>query len=153
MHAGHFRRQHLDLQGRRVLIVEDEALVAMMFKDGLLDAGAKVIGPADCVKEALLLIETAAADGGLNAAVLDINLQGAAVSPVADRLAALGVPFVFATGYGEDCDRGLHTARPLLAKPFGLDRLVASISSPLIKSAAQTFDTSCSGPALPLHPI
>ena len=127
MRAGHFRRQHLNLQGRRVLIVEDEALVAMMFEDVLLDAGAEVIGSASSVEEALLLIETATADGGLNAAVLDINLQGAMVSPVADHLAALDVPFVFATGYGKGCDRGLHAARPLLAKPFGPDTLVTTV--------------------------
>jgi hypothetical protein len=66
----------------------------------------------------LELIDQAAADGGLSAAVLDINLEGEVVSPVADRLAALNVPFVFATGYGEGCNRGLHTAAPILAKPF-----------------------------------
>jgi DNA-binding response OmpR family regulator len=127
MRAGHFRCQGPTLQCRRVLIVEDEALVAMMFEDGLLEAGAEVIGPAASVEEALLLIDKATAGGGLNAAVLDINLEGAVVSPVADRLAALGVPFVFTTGYGEHCDRGLHATRPLLAKPFDLDRLVAAI--------------------------
>jgi len=127
MRAGHFRRQHFDLQGRRILIVEDEALVAMMFEDVLLDAGAKVIGSASSVEEALLLIETATANGGLNAAVLDINLQGAMVSPVADHLAALDVPFVFATGYGEGCDRGSHSTAPVLAKPFGLDTLVTTV--------------------------
>lgn len=127
MHAGHFRRQHLDLKGSRVLVVEDEPLVAMMFEDVLLDAGAKVIGSASSVEEALLLIETAAADGGLNAAVLDINLRGAMVSPVADHLAALDVPFVFTTGYGKGCDRGQHSAAPLLAKPFGPDALVTTV--------------------------
>ena len=127
MHARRFSRQHRSLHGRRVLVVEDEALVAMMFEDVLLDAGAEVIGPASSVEEALLLIETATAGGGVNAAVLDINLQGAMVSPVADHLAALDVPFVFTTGYGEGCDRGLHAARPLLAKPFGPDTLVTTV--------------------------
>jgi DNA-binding response OmpR family regulator len=86
------------------------------------------VGPAASVGEALRLIETAAADGGLNAAVLDINLNGEAVKPVADRLAALGVPFLFATGYGEGCDTGGHTA-PVLRKPFGADRLVAAVEA------------------------
>jgi DNA-binding response OmpR family regulator len=117
------------LHGRRVLVVEDEALVAMLLEDGLLEAGAEVVGPACSVDEALGLIERVACDGGLSAAVLDINLQGAAVSPVADRLAALGVPFVFATGYGEDCERGLHMAAPVLAKPFNPDALVAAIGA------------------------
>ena len=127
MHAGHIRAQHVGLQGRRVLIVEDEALVAMLFEDGLADAGATVVGTAASVEEALLLIGTAAADGGLGAAVLDIDLQGAMVSPVADHLAALGVPFVFATGCGKGCDLGPHAAAPVLAKPFALDSLVGAI--------------------------
>jgi DNA-binding response OmpR family regulator len=125
MHAGHFRRQHLDLQGRRVLVVEDGALIGMVWQDGLLDAGAEVIGPTASVEQALILVE--AAGGELSAAVLDINLQGAAVWSVADRLVALGVPFVFATGYGEHCDRGLHAAAPVLAKPFDPGALVAAV--------------------------
>ena len=115
-HSDDHRRM---LHGRRVLVVEDEALIGMLLEDGLLEAGAEVVGPACSVKEALELIDQAAADGGLSAAVLDINLEGEAVSPVADHLAALGVPFVFATGYGEGYNRGLHAAAPILAKPFG----------------------------------
>jgi DNA-binding response OmpR family regulator len=126
MHAEHVHGDHRPmLQGWRVLVVEDEALIGMLFEDRLLDAGAEVIDPADSVEKALELI--AAAGEGLSAAVLDINLQGAAVWSVADRLAALGVPFVFATGYGEQCDRGLHVAKPLLAKPFDPDKLVAAV--------------------------
>ena len=63
------------LRDRRVLVVEDEALVAMLVEDELLDAGATVVGPAASIGHALRLIEEAAADGGLAAAVLDINLQ------------------------------------------------------------------------------
>jgi len=129
MLAGHFRCQHLNLRGCRVLVVEDEALVGRIFEEVLLDAGAEVIGPAASIEEALLLIETAAAGGGVDAATLDINLQGAMVSPVADHLAALGVPFVFTTGYGEGCDRGPHAAAPILAKPFGPDTLVSAVKN------------------------
>jgi DNA-binding response OmpR family regulator len=123
--AGHFRCQKPGLQAWRILVVEDEALVASLLEDDLRSTGAEVIGPARSVDEALLLI--AAAEGRLSAAVLDFNLNGTMVSPVADCLADLGVPFVFATGYGESCDRGLHAAAPVLAKPFSLNRLVAAI--------------------------
>jgi len=114
----HFDGRRRMLQGKRVLVVEDEALIGMLLEDGLLEAGAEVVGPACSVKEALELIDQVAADGGLSAAVLDINLEGEAVSPVADRLAALSVPFLFATGYGEGYNHGLHAAAPILAKPF-----------------------------------
>lgn len=56
------------------------------------------------------------------------------MSPVADRLAALGVPFVFATGYGEGCDRGLHVAAPLLAKPFDPAALIVTVRDLAAKS-------------------
>ena len=114
------------LEGKRVLIVEDEVLVAMLVEDGLHDAGAEVVGPATTVGEALRLIEGATADGGLSAAVLDIKLAGEAVRPVADRLAALGVPFLFATGYGEGCDTGGHAA-PVLHKPFDPGELIVAV--------------------------
>ena len=117
------------LTGKRVLVVEDEALVAMLVEDELRDAGATVLGPAACVADALRLVEAAAADGGISAAVLDINLDGRHVAPVADRLAALGVPFLFATGYGEKRDARGHGAAPVLEKPFDTERLVAAVEA------------------------
>ena len=116
------------LREKRVLVVEDEALVAMLVEDGLLEAGAEVVGPAASVGEALRLIEEVASDGGLSAAVLDLNLNGEVVSAVADRLAALGVPFLFATGYGEGCDTGGHAA-PMLHKPFAPEMLVTAVEA------------------------
>jgi len=117
------------LTGKRVLVVEDEVLVSMLVEDELRGAGAEVVGPVLSVDDALRLVEAAAADGGISAAVLDINLDGRHVGPVADRLAALGVPFLFATGYGEGCDTGGHGAAPILSKPFAPERLVAAVEA------------------------
>ncbi len=117
------------LTGKRVLVVEDEALVSMLVEDELLGAGATVLGPVPSVAEALRLVEAAAADGGISAAVLDINLEGRHVAPLADRLAALGVPFLFATGYGQNRDTGGHGAAPVLEKPFAPEALVAAVAS------------------------
>ena len=115
------------LTDRRVLVVEDEALIALLVAEALADAGAIVVGPAASVAEALALVELATANGGLDAAVLDLNLAGERVSPVADRLVALGIPVVFATGYGDDADVGDHTTAPVLQKPFEPDALVTAI--------------------------
>ena len=117
------------LKGKRVLVVEDEPVVSMLVEDGLRGAGAEVLGPAPTVDHALRLVEGAAADGGISAAVLDINLDGRRVGPVADRLAALGVPFLFATGYGDDCDTGGHGAAPILHKPFAPEKLIAAVEA------------------------
>jgi len=116
------------LRDKRVLVVEDEAIVAMLLEDELTDAGAKVIGPASSVEEALGLIAAAACNGGLSAAVLDIRLDGERVSPVADKLAALGVPFLFATGYDEGCDMGGHDA-PILRKLFHPAALITALEA------------------------
>jgi DNA-binding response OmpR family regulator len=117
------------LKGMRVLVVEDEPSVSMLVEDELCDAGAEVVGPVPTVDHALRLIDAAAADGGISAAVLDIDLNGMKVAPVADKLAALGVPFLFATGYGEGHDTGGHGAAPTLRKPFAPERLIAAVEA------------------------
>ena len=111
------------LVGRRILVVEDEALVAMLVEDALLDAGALVIGPAATVAEALALLKHETPD----AAVLDLNLAGETSTPVADALALLGIPFVVATGYGADGLPQGHGAVPVLAKPYDPDDLTAAL--------------------------
>jgi DNA-binding response OmpR family regulator len=116
------------LQAKRVLIVEDEALLAIMLEDELLEAGATVLGPATTVNEALRLIDSVTSDGGLSVAVLDIQLGDEVVLAVADRLAALDVPFVFATAYSEHCDTGGHAA-PVLTKPFDPARLITVLEA------------------------
>jgi CheY-like chemotaxis protein len=81
---------------RRVLLVEDDYLLATGIADAFARLGVETVGPAGSVKQALELVEHG---GRLDAAVLDINLRGDVVYPVADALRARGVPFVFATGY------------------------------------------------------
>ncbi|MDO9713955.1 response regulator [Paracraurococcus lichenis] len=126
MHTKHVPHHCAVLRGRRVLVVEREALTAMLITGSVRDAGAEVIGPAFAVSEALELIECAEADGGLSAAVLNIDFQGTVVSPITDRLAALGVPFVVAIGYNEGSDCEDPAAAPVLVKPFSPDVLVAA---------------------------
>ena len=92
------------LRNKRILLAGDESV----------RAGAEVLGPARRVADALHLVEAAAADGGTGAAVLDINTNGRHVSPAAGRLAALGVPFLFATGYGAGRETSGHDTAPVL---------------------------------------
>lgn len=112
------------LAARRILVVEDEALVAMLVEDALLDAGALVIGPAATVAEALALLEHETPD----AAVLDLNLAGETSTPVADALALRRIPFVVATGYGADGLPPGHLTVPVLAKPYDPDDLTAALA-------------------------
>lgn len=129
----HVYRSHecgVDLKGKRILVVEDEALVSILMEDELLGAGADVVGPASSIGDALALVEQAGtARGWIDAAVLDINMNGKHVAPVADRLAALGVPFLFATGYGGEVDTCGHAAAPRVEKPFAATGLVAAVEA------------------------
>jgi len=99
---------------RKVLVVEDEALVAMLVEDALLDAGFGVLGPAATVEEALALLDRETPD----AVVLDLNLAGETSTPVADCLAARSIPYVIATGYGATGLPPGHEDAVVLAKPY-----------------------------------
>lgn len=116
------------LAGQRILVVEDEMLVLMEIEDTLADLGCDAVIAAATNEQAIALIKSQHFD----AALLDLNLNGVRSYPVADALAAHGVPFAFATGYGghglRDCDQG----RPLLMKPFelaSLETLLAGLLS------------------------
>lgn len=98
-------------------------LVAMLLQCVLEDAGCNVIC-AGFLDEALPL----ARDRDLDAAVLDVNLHGERSYPVADLLAARGIPFVFSTGYGDADLRTLYPGRAILAKPYDADDLIAALS-------------------------
>jgi len=102
----------------RILIVEDEPLIAMMLEDVLGELGWTVAGNVDSVAKALALIKA----GGVDAAILDVNLRGGETSGViADALAHRHIPFVFATGGGADDIAEHHRARPCLQKPFTIE--------------------------------
>jgi two-component sensor histidine kinase/CheY-like chemotaxis protein len=109
------------LAGNRVLLVEDEALVAMVMRDMLTELGYHVVGPFSRSGDA----EAAAKDERVDAAVLDINLDGDMVYPVADVLAARGIPFVFVTGYGAESIEQRFADVPVLQKPIERQMLEA----------------------------
>jgi DNA-binding response OmpR family regulator len=112
------------LAGRAILIVEDEYFVMKRLTRALEDAGATVVGPVASVSAALALT----LDGTpLDAAVLDVNLLGEMVFPVADALAARGVPYAFATGYDPDVIPARHAGIPLLRKPVDPAAIVAAL--------------------------
>jgi DNA-binding NtrC family response regulator len=114
----------LPLAGRRILLVEDEVIVAMDMEWELMAAGAEVVGPAHRLAEALAM-----ADGPLDAAVLDINLAGEKVWPLAERLAAAGVPFVLASANVTSVDMVPDWARRhAFDKPVPMAALVATLA-------------------------
>ncbi|MFC0409877.1 response regulator [Roseomonas elaeocarpi] len=113
-----------NLEGRRVLVVEDETLVAMLVEDTLLDSGAEVLGPVSTVAAALQLIESEVPD----VAVLDLNLAGETSEPIADALVKLKVPFVVASGYGQAGVPTRHANVPVLAKPYAPEELTAALA-------------------------
>ena len=114
------------LTGQRILVVEDEMLVLMETEDMLADLGCDFVIAAATNEQALALIEAQHFD----AALLDLNLNGVRSYPVADALAASGVPFAFATGYGRHGLRDGDRERPLLVKPYecaALGKLLTSL--------------------------
>ena len=107
------------MAARRILIVEDEALIAMMVEDFLEELGWNVVGWAAGTERALAM----ARDADIDAAVLDVNLCGHDSFAVADVLSERQIPFVFATGYGEGGVADRFRAVPTLTKPFRRDDL------------------------------
>jgi CheY-like chemotaxis protein len=111
------------LAGLRVLVVEDEFLVADMLADALEDAGVVVAGVAGSLAEALAMVEGTRPD----LAVIDWNLGGDRSDPVARRLIARGVPFVISTGYGAVAEE--FAAIPLISKPYEPASLISALEN------------------------
>jgi len=103
------------LDGRRILVVEDESLVAMLLETILEDMGCIPVGPISNVDEALTVL---AGETNLDAALLDVNVAGKQVFPVAEALKARGIPFVFSTGYGEGGLPDEWRGQKTIQKPF-----------------------------------
>jgi len=115
--------QLIGLHGRRILVVEDDYLIADEVAESLAEFGATVVGPANYVAEAIALVSQ---ETCLDAAVLDINLGRETVFPVADALQQRGIPFVFATGYDQRIIPPRYAAVQRLEKPVDT-RLLARL--------------------------
>ncbi len=113
----------------RLLVVDDEMMVAMLLEDMLTEIGCAVVGPVSNVADALARLD----DGHIDAALLDVNLSfGQSGYPVADRMVQLGVPFAFVTGYGSSSLTPGYGDAPTLQKPFhltALERVVNQLAS------------------------
>ena len=116
-----------DLRQKRILVVEDELMIRMLLEDMLAELGCTIAAEATHIKDALEAVRNAAFD----VAILDVNIGGEPISPVADALAARGTPFVFATGYGERALPESHRERPTLKKPFQLEHLKHTLETAL----------------------
>jgi CheY-like chemotaxis protein len=111
--------EELPVAARRILIVEDETMIAMMEEDFLEELGWVVVGLASGTERAL----TMARDADIDAALLDVNLNGQVTFAVADILSERHIPFVVATGYGADGVADRFRGVPTLTKPFQRDEL------------------------------
>ncbi len=120
------------LQGRRVMIVEDELLVAMLLEEALVEHGCEIVGPFSTVETAL----AAARDVVAHVAVLDVNLRGKRVYPVAEMLEARGIPFLLMSGYGRDGVPPEHAHWVACSKPFLPGDLVSALTGLLPAPAA-----------------
>ena len=117
-------KQHLTLDGVRVLVVEDEFYIADDLCRALRNNGAVVVGPCPTLRKA----EAAINSGGFDCVILDLNLHGDSTAPIADELTNRGVPFVIATGYGSSGVPNRLKRLPQVEKPFEPITLVDLLS-------------------------
>jgi len=120
------------LQGKRILVIEDEPLVAMDVESTLATAGCEVVGPAATLERAKLLIEESDCD----AVLLDVNLAGQPVDELATLLTRKNRPFAFVTGYGREALPSGFRGAVVLGKPFGADQLLATVEVLLYQPAS-----------------
>ena len=111
--------------GTRVLVVEDEYLIRMLLEDMLADLGYEIAAAVGTIAEASEL----AANAQFDVAILDVNVDGKEIYPVADILAKRGLPFVFVSGYGEGSLAEPYRGRPALQKPFQAEQIKATLAA------------------------
>jgi CheY-like chemotaxis protein len=112
------------LSGRHILLLEDEMMILLMIEEMLIDLGGASVTSAATVGQALAKIDGEVFD----AAILDVNLNGIKSQPVAERLAACGIPFVLSTGYSDHALGDAYADRPVLKKPFRYPELAVALS-------------------------
>ena len=112
---------------RSVLLVEDEVMIRLMLADMLEELGYRVAGEAGDIDEAVRLVQATDFD----IALLDVNVNGKVISPVAEAVSLRGLPFVFATGYGAQGLPEKFRDRPAVQKPFQADTLARAIETAL----------------------
>jgi CheY-like chemotaxis protein len=113
------------LAAKRILVVEDEMMIRMLLQDMLADLGHTLAGEAGRIDEAMVLARQAEFD----LAILDVNLNGQPISPVVEVLRERGLPFVFATGYGQRGVPEPYRQTPTLQKPFQSEALARAIDT------------------------
>ena len=123
--------QNTVLGGKRILVVEDEPFIALELEELVVDLGGTLAGSVAQIADALALIEA----GGVDAAVLDVNLGVQKVDPVAGALAARGCPFVFTTGYGRIGVPDAYNDRAVVEKPFSRDDVAAALAAEIARFA------------------
>lgn len=120
------------LAGQKVLVVEDEAITALMVEAALLNEGADVIGPASTVQQALALLKQHTPD----VATLDLNLNGELATKVANALNALNVPFLIVSAYSNRDHLQLPLAAGVVQKPYSPESVIAAVVAILAKRKA-----------------
>jgi len=122
----------------RILIVEDEPLIAMELAELVKELRCEVLGPARDMPTALRLL----ADHQLDAAILDINIDGDRSFVVADELSRLGKPWIFTTGYDAEILNGRYADVPFVTKPFSTEDLSSLITQILPRDASEEFENA-----------
>ena len=130
------------LEGRKILIVEDEAAIALALASAVAQAGGVAVGPAATVAASFALM----ADHKLDGALLDIRLRSETSFSVADVLAVLGIPFVFVSGMSSALMPYPHRDRPLFDKPYEMRDVIATLARLVQPAARMACPTSGATP-------